>query len=154
MKRNSFLLTLILIVFCVGFSSCSASWWNKSRNVWLLVWTASLPAMFSLFSALLYYYILQKNFTIRSIANNTGWIIWWFITALLNIFIFLVISAELVLKNPRISDWFQKYPELLVFGVFSSFIFFWFFSRRFWFWRRRSAARMYPDFGGVQNPIN
>lgn len=154
MRRNSLFIFGLLLFFSVTMTSCSAGWWEKSKNILLLGWTFGLPLFVSLLSALTYYLFLQKDFTIRPLSSNAGWIVWWLITVLLSILSFMLIGARFALRNPKLSDWFQRYPEVMLFGMLASFSFFALFSLRFWFWRRRSAARMYPTFGEAVNLRN
>jgi hypothetical protein len=145
--------TVYLFLASILFTSCTANWWDKSKNISLLFWTASLPAGVSCLSALLYYQILQSKRPISFLAKESSWLVWYIVTVIISATVFLFIGIGFVFKNPRFTDWFRNYPELLVVGIISSFMCFLLFSSRVMPWRKSSAVVSIPTYKKViKNP--
>lgn len=152
--RNSFWVQLaIVLLFVTLLSSCSMDdWFARKRNLNLLIWTSALPVCISLLSAITYYMVLQRNRPIRALASNSGWVMWYIVTSIINIITFLYLAPEMAMRSPRFEQWFSNYAGVFGLGLLLSILAFGLFCMRFWYWRRTSSVSSIPMFGTLTNP--
>ena len=143
MRANTYMYIILLLLTAVLFSSCSLdNWLSSSRNRDMLLFTLSIPLLVGLFSAILYYYILQSSSPIDLFASTFAWYIWYFCTAILSVALIILLAPGM--SNVNIEKWLSKYSGLLGFGILFSMLSFRLFSLRFWIWRRKSKVIHIP----------
>jgi hypothetical protein len=119
-------------------------WFASKKNKNMILFATAIPLLFSWISAVLYFYILQGDGIKPGIGKHSSWVIWWIVTILVSLILMYFMAPEL--SKVKHKSWLSNYIFVLSFGSFISIFSFWLFSRRFWWWVNRSAARGIPRF--------